>query len=98
MIKWGAVVDASDHDALVDYLSTNFSVEQAPYQAPRTSANRRFRRSRTRQEEFRRTPAASFRDGKALPTQRPARVPGRYGSAAQYRAQNLCQSMRRRMH
>ena len=24
MIKWGAVVDASDHDALIDYLSTNF--------------------------------------------------------------------------
>jgi hypothetical protein len=37
MIKWGAVVDAADHDALIDYLSTNFSPEQPPYQPPRTS-------------------------------------------------------------
>ena len=28
MIKWGAVVDASDHDALVDYLSGNFGVDR----------------------------------------------------------------------
>src|ERR1700688_370864 len=25
MVKWGAVVDAADRDALIDYLSTNFS-------------------------------------------------------------------------
>lgn len=31
MIKWGAVVDASDRDALIDYLSVNFSPEVAPY-------------------------------------------------------------------
>jgi|SRR5579872_498480 len=37
MIKWGAVVDAADHDALVDYLSTNFAVDQPPYEAPRTT-------------------------------------------------------------
>jgi hypothetical protein len=37
MIKWGALVDAGDHDALVDYLSTNFGVDQPPYQAPRTA-------------------------------------------------------------
>lgn len=37
MVKWGAVVDASDHDALIDYLSTNFSPDQAPYEAPRTA-------------------------------------------------------------
>lgn len=37
MIKWGAVVDASDHDALVDYLSTNFGVDQPAYQPPRTA-------------------------------------------------------------
>ena len=36
MIKWGAVVDASDHDALIDYLSTNFSPDQPPYEPPRT--------------------------------------------------------------
>jgi hypothetical protein len=38
MIKWGAVVDANDHDALIDYLSTNFSVDQPAYQAPRSAA------------------------------------------------------------
>lgn len=38
MVKWGAVVDAADHDALIDYLSTNFSPEQPPYEAPRTAS------------------------------------------------------------
>jgi hypothetical protein len=38
MIKWGAVVDAKDHDALIDYLSTNFGVDQPAYQAPRSTA------------------------------------------------------------
>ena len=37
MIKWGAVVDASDRDALIDYLSTNFGPDQPAYEAPRTS-------------------------------------------------------------
>jgi len=37
MIKWGAVVDANDHDALVDYLSTNFSPDQPAYDPPRTA-------------------------------------------------------------
>ncbi len=37
MIKWGAVVDAADHDALIDYLSTSFSPDQPPYEPPRTS-------------------------------------------------------------
>lgn len=37
MIKWGAVVDANDHDALVDYLSTNFGVDQPAYQPPRSA-------------------------------------------------------------
>ena len=40
MMKWGAVVDASDRDALIDYLSTNFSSEQAAYEAPRTSSEK----------------------------------------------------------
>jgi hypothetical protein len=39
MVKWGAVVDANDHDALVDYLSTNFSPDQPAYEAPRTAAD-----------------------------------------------------------
>jgi hypothetical protein len=30
MTKWGAIVDSNDHDALVDYLSTNFSPDKDP--------------------------------------------------------------------
>ena len=41
MIKWGAVVDASDHDSLIDYLSTTFGVDQPPYRAPRTTASKK---------------------------------------------------------
>jgi hypothetical protein len=37
MIKWGAVVDPVDHDALVDYLSVNFSPDQPPYEPLRTA-------------------------------------------------------------
>jgi len=37
MMKWGAVVDAADRDALIDYLSTNFSPDKPPYEAPRSS-------------------------------------------------------------
>ncbi len=37
MIKWGAVVDASDRDALIDYLSSNFSPEVPPYVPPRSA-------------------------------------------------------------
>ena len=37
MIKWGAVVDPQDHDALVDYLSANLGVDKAEYIAARTS-------------------------------------------------------------
>jgi hypothetical protein len=37
MTKWGAVVDAADRDALIDYLSTNFSPDKPPYQPQRTS-------------------------------------------------------------
>jgi hypothetical protein len=36
MTKWGAVVDPADRDALIDYLSTNFSPDQPPYEPPRT--------------------------------------------------------------
>jgi len=38
MIKWGAVVDTHDHDALIDYLSTNFTVDQPAYQPSRSTA------------------------------------------------------------
>jgi hypothetical protein len=37
MIKWGAVVDASDHDGLIDYLSTNFSPDQPAYEPARSA-------------------------------------------------------------
>lgn len=40
MIKWGAVVDAGDHDALIDYLSANFSPDQPPYEPSRTSSQK----------------------------------------------------------
>ena len=35
MVKWGALVDPKDHDALVDYLSENFGTDKAPYVATR---------------------------------------------------------------
>lgn len=44
MIKWGAVVDASDRDALIDYLSSNFSPDQPPYEPPRTALRKTARR------------------------------------------------------
>jgi len=41
MVKWGAVVEANDRDALIDYLSTNFSPEQPAYSAPRTAGDKK---------------------------------------------------------
>src|SRR5438105_12563308 len=37
MTKWGALVDAADRDALVDYLSQHFTRDLPPYKAPRTA-------------------------------------------------------------
>jgi hypothetical protein len=37
MTKWGAVVDPADRDALIDYLSTNFSPDKPAYEPPRTT-------------------------------------------------------------
>jgi hypothetical protein len=37
MTKWGAVVDPADRDALIDYLSANFSPDQPAYTPQRTS-------------------------------------------------------------
>ena len=37
MIKWGAVVNANDHDHLIDYLSVNFGIDKPPYEPLRTS-------------------------------------------------------------
>lgn len=39
MTKWGALVDPSDRDALIDYLSTNFSPDKPPYEPQRTSGS-----------------------------------------------------------
>jgi len=38
MIKWGALVEPPDHDALIDYLSTNFGVDKPEYVADRTAS------------------------------------------------------------
>ncbi len=37
MTKWGAVVDAADRDALIDYLSSNFSPDKPPYEPQLTA-------------------------------------------------------------
>jgi len=37
MTKWGAVVDPADRDALIDYLSANFSPDKPPYLPPRSA-------------------------------------------------------------
>jgi mono/diheme cytochrome c family protein len=47
MVKWGAVVDPADRDALIDYLSSNFGPERAPYVPPRTSLAEAAPKSRT---------------------------------------------------
>jgi hypothetical protein len=38
MTKWGALVDPADRDALIDYLSANFSPDKPSY-IPPTTAN-----------------------------------------------------------
>lgn len=38
MTKWGALVDPADRDALIEYLSTNFSPDKPPYHPPRSAA------------------------------------------------------------
>ena len=40
MTKWGAVVDPADRDALIDYLSTNFSPDQPAYDPQHTAADK----------------------------------------------------------
>jgi len=43
MVKWGAVVDVADRDALIDYLSSNFSPDKSSYDPP-TSTRQKARR------------------------------------------------------
>ena len=40
MVKWGAVVDPQDRDALIDYFSSNFGVDQKEYVADRSAGAR----------------------------------------------------------
>ena len=40
MVKWGALVDPKDRDALIDYLSENFRTDKAPYVASRLQTTR----------------------------------------------------------
>jgi len=40
MVKWGAIVDPADRDALIDYLSTNFSPDKPAYEPQRTARER----------------------------------------------------------
>jgi len=37
MVKWGAVVDPQDRDALIDYFSANFGPDQPAYVATKSS-------------------------------------------------------------
>ena len=39
MTKWGALVEPADRDALIDYLSINFSPDKPPFEPPRTATN-----------------------------------------------------------
>ena len=48
MIKWGAVVDPTDRDSLIDYLSTNFSPDQPQYVPQRTSPEKSGARKKTK--------------------------------------------------
>ena len=41
MAKWGAVVDPADRDALIDYLSTNFSPDKPAYEPQRTAVEKK---------------------------------------------------------
>src|SRR5712671_5276271 len=40
MTNWGALVNSADRDALIDYLSTNFSPDKPAYEAQRTTADK----------------------------------------------------------
>jgi len=40
MVKWGAVVDPADRDALIDYFGSNFPPDKTPYIAARSQASR----------------------------------------------------------
>ncbi len=35
LVKWGALVEAKDREALIEYLSSNFPPQKPPYVAPK---------------------------------------------------------------
>jgi hypothetical protein len=37
MIKWGAVIDPADRDAIIEYLNASYPADKEPYLAPRTA-------------------------------------------------------------
>jgi len=37
MVKWGAILNPSDRDPLIEYFSTNFPPEKTPYVPPRSA-------------------------------------------------------------
>jgi hypothetical protein len=41
MVKWGALVDVADRDALIEYLSSNFPADKPAYVPPRNLAAKR---------------------------------------------------------
>jgi hypothetical protein len=41
MVKWGAIVNPSDRDALVEYFSTNCAPDKPPYVAQRSASGKR---------------------------------------------------------
>jgi hypothetical protein len=41
MIKWGAVVNPSERDSFIEYLSTNFPVDKGWYRPPTTARRRK---------------------------------------------------------
>jgi hypothetical protein len=41
MTKWGALVEPSDRDSFIDYLSANFPADKPPYVAPRSAHTKR---------------------------------------------------------
>src|SRR5215469_14737309 len=40
MVKWGAILNPSDRDALIEYFSANFPPEKAPYVPPRSARSK----------------------------------------------------------
>lgn len=48
MSKWGALLDANDRDALIDYLSANFGPDRPPYQSSRSAPQKSLKNKQER--------------------------------------------------